>query len=156
MRVKDCLSLTGLICFFCIIIIYIFNRSDNKVEMGSKLSSVDESSRSSDLSVHDHIQQLINQYPVMVFSKSYCPYSMKAKKILSKYNLGKNYHVLELDKLPSKADDYQQELGKLTGASTVPRVFISGKFIGGGDDTAALQKRGELEKLLKEAKAIVD
>ncbi|CAF5080537.1 unnamed protein product, partial [Rotaria sp. Silwood1] len=36
------------------------------------------------------------------------------------------------------------------------RVFINGKCIGGGDDTMALEKRGDLERLLREAKAIVD
>ncbi|CAF0767792.1 unnamed protein product [Rotaria sp. Silwood1] len=124
--------------------------------MGSIWSSSDSSLSSSDLSVADHIQQLIHKYPVMVFSKSYCPYSSKAKNILSKYKLDKNYHVLELDQLPSRADQYQNELGKLTGAQTVPRVFINGKCIGGGDDTMALEKRGDLERLLREAKAIVD
>ncbi|CAF1297894.1 unnamed protein product [Rotaria magnacalcarata] len=125
--------------------------------MGSILSSSDaSSSSSSDLSVADHIQQLIKKYPVVVFSKSYCPYSSKAKSILAKYDLDKNYHVLELDQLSLKADEYQNELGKLTGAQTVPRVFINGKCIGGGDDTVALEKRGDLERLLKEAKAIAN
>ncbi|CAF2382994.1 unnamed protein product [Rotaria sp. Silwood2] len=124
--------------------------------MGSIWSSSGSSLSSSDLSVADHIQQLIHKYPVVVFSKSYCPYSSKAKNILSKYKLDNNYHVLELDHLSSKADQYQNELGKLTGAHTVPRVFINGKCIGGGDDTMALERRGDLERLLREAKAIVD
>ncbi|CAF3314866.1 unnamed protein product [Rotaria socialis] len=154
MRVKECICLMLFICIFFIIVIYIFGRSDSTVEMGSKWSSPDASISSSDLSVADHIQQLIHKYPVVVFSKSYCPYSSKAKSILAKYDLDKNYHVLELDHLSLKADEYQNELGKLTGAQTVPRVFINGKCIGGGDDTVALEKRGDLERLLKEAKAI--
>ncbi len=36
----------------------------------------------------------------------------------------------------------------------VPRVFIKGKFIGGGQETAALDRQGALEKMLKEAGAI--
>lgn len=122
--------------------------------MGSKVSS--DKSSSADLSVADHIQQLIHQYPVMVFSKTYCPYSRKAKSILSKYTLGDHYHVMELDQLTAKADEYQDELGKLTGARTVPRVFIGGKCIGGGDDTGALEKSGDLVRLLKEAKALIE
>ncbi|CAF0764933.1 unnamed protein product [Adineta steineri] len=156
MRVKTCIWLTLFIFIFSIVVIYISRGTNTKVEMGSILSSSDSPSSSSDLSVADHIQQLIKKYPVMVFSKSYCPYSTKAKSILSRYKLGNNYHVLELDQLPSKADAYQDELGKLTGARSVPRVFIGGKFIGGGDDTSALEKRGELVKLLKQANAIVD
>lgn len=30
----------------------------------------------------------------------------------------------------------------------VPRVFVNGKFIGGGDDVVRLDKNGELKKLL--------
>jgi glutaredoxin len=47
----------------------------------------------------------------MVLSKTYCPYSRKAKIILSKYQLGDDYHALELDQSSSKADEYQTELG---------------------------------------------
>jgi glutaredoxin 3 len=36
----------------------------------------------------------------------------------------------------------------VTGSETVPQVFINGKFIGGGDDTEAKFKSGELTKLL--------
>lgn len=45
----------------------------------------------------------------------------------------------------------QDALGEITGGRTVPRVFINGKFLGGGDDTAAAAANGTLEKLLKEA-----
>jgi glutaredoxin len=44
----------------------------------------------------------------------------------------------------------------LTGQSTVPNVFIAKKSIGGGDDTAALGRSGELDKLLAAAKALQD
>lgn len=159
MRVKDCLWLTLFFSLLFVISLYLYNRSDQSKKMGSLFSSSKPGSASSDdLSVPDHIQQLINKYPVMVFSKSYCPYSQKAKNVLSKYNMGENYHVLELDQLSpsSKIDEYQDALGKLTGARTVPRVFINGKFIGGGDDTSALDQKGDLQRLLKEAKALVE
>lgn len=44
----------------------------------------------------------------------------------------------------------------MTGAETVPRVFLDGKCIGGGDDTEKLEKSGELEKKLKEIGALED
>ena len=46
-------------------------------------------------------------------------------------------------------DAIQDEMGKVTGARSVPRVFIGGKFIGGGDDVARLAKSGELQALVK-------
>jgi glutaredoxin 3 len=55
---------------------------------------------------------------------------------------------MELDTV-SGASDIQRELGKITGATTVPRVFIGGECIGGGDETAALASSGELKKLLE-------
>ena len=47
-------------------------------------------------------------------------------------------------------DDIQNELASRTGARSVPRVFIDGAFIGGGDETAAMAKSGELQKMLEE------
>jgi glutaredoxin 3 len=51
-------------------------------------------------------------------------------------------------------DDYCDILGEMTGADTVPRVFIDGECIGGGDDTEKLEKKGELEKKLKQVGAL--
>jgi glutaredoxin 3 len=42
----------------------------------------------------------------------------------------------------------------MTGATSVPRVFVGGVFLGGGDDTVAAEKSGKLAKLLKEAGAL--
>jgi len=36
----------------------------------------------------------------------------------------------------------------------VPRVFIQGKFVGGGDETAALDSSGKLKTMLQDAGAI--
>jgi glutaredoxin 3 len=56
----------------------------------------------------------------------------------------------QLDNLPSGDNiiDIQDALYEVTGARSVPRVFIGGKFIGGGDDTAAKAASGELKQLL--------
>ena len=54
---------------------------------------------------------------------------------------------MELDGNP-ECDDIQDALAQLTGGRSVPRVFVGGAFIGGGDDTAAKARSGELAKLL--------
>jgi len=100
----------------------------------------------------EKINELIKENKVMVFSATYCPYCTKAKKILGKYKL-KDYKIVEIDKIPD-GDDYIGILGKMTGADTVPRVFIGGQCIGGGDDTERLDKKGDLEKKLKEVGAL--
>lgn len=48
----------------------------------------------------------------------------------------------------------QDYLNQLTGGRSVPRVFVAGKFIGGGDDTVAKQQSGELKKILQQAGAL--
>ena len=88
---------------------------------------------------------------MVVFSKSYCPYCTKAKAALSSIGALAGAKVYELDQSSPggfNAGDFQAELGKMTGATSVPRVFVNGKFIGGGDDTAALAKSGALAKML--------
>ena len=48
----------------------------------------------------------------------------------------------------------QDALLKLTGGRSVPRVFIGGKFVGGGDDTAAMGRDGRLKAALVAAGAM--
>jgi glutaredoxin 3 len=88
----------------------------------------------------------------MVFSKSWCPYCAKAKRILGAYQL-KGFKVLELDQGQDE-DAIQDVLKEMTGARSVPRVFIKGKCIGGGDDTERLERDGKLKQLLTEAGAL--
>lgn len=45
----------------------------------------------------------------------------------------------------------QDYLLELTGARSVPRVFVDGVCIGGGDDTDALARNGKLEVMLRNA-----
>ena len=81
---------------------------------------------------------------VIIFSKSYCPFSSKAKTILlDRYEIVPAPFVVELDTHPLGAA-LQQELAHWTGRRTVPNVLISGKSIGGGDDVAALDAQNEL------------
>lgn len=86
---------------------------------------------------------------VIIFSKSYCPHSARAKQILlNKYNIVPAPYVVELDQHPL-GPDLQAVLAQLTGRRTVPNVMVLGKSIGGGDDMAALDQSGEMESKLK-------
>mmetsp|Transcript_29371 Transcript_29371/g.62499 ORF Transcript_29371/g.62499 Transcript_29371/m.62499 type:complete len:243 (+) Transcript_29371:57-785(+) len=93
------------------------------------------------------VQNLISQNRVMVFSKTTCPFCAKAKAALAAESV--DFQVLELDQLPpAEALAIQRVLGDITGASTVPRVFVYGTCIGGGDETVMLQNSGDLRKML--------
>jgi hypothetical protein len=48
----------------------------------------------------------------------------------------------------------QDALLEITGGRSVPRVFIGGKFLGGGDDTVAAAANGKLKSLLEEVGAL--
>jgi glutaredoxin 3 len=103
------------------------------------------------------VDQIIAGNKVAVFSKTYCPYCVKAKNVLAKYDIN-GIRIVELDELEdsSQVDVIQDYLNKITGARTVPRVFINGKCIGGGDDTARLDRDNKLKELLKNAGALTD
>jgi len=101
------------------------------------------------LSTREWVAEQIAAAPVVVFSKSYCPYCRKAKAALKAAGVKPEaLLVLELEDRPD-VDAIQAVLGDLTGATTVPRVFIGGKFVGGGDDTAAMQAAGKLRGMLE-------
>lgn len=77
---------------------------------------------------------------VVIFSKSYCPYSKRAKGILlEKYSIEPAPYVVELDQHPL-GPQLQGLLGDMTGRTTVPNIMIQEKSIGGGDDIAELDK----------------
>ena len=104
-------------------------------------------------SVKSKIDNLLKEKKVVVISKSYCPYCTKAKQALAEYQiLPECIEILEIDN-DSDCDEIQNYMKALTGARSVPRVFIGGKCIGGGDETASMHKNGKLGKMLKEVGA---
>mmetsp|Transcript_46244 Transcript_46244/g.116449 ORF Transcript_46244/g.116449 Transcript_46244/m.116449 type:complete len:171 (+) Transcript_46244:3-515(+) len=92
-----------------------------------------------------YVQHLIDSNPVMVFSKSYCPYCRRAKETFR--SLGVKIHVVELDQADRGAE-IQATLATLTGQRTVPNVFIGGKHIGGSDTVSGLASENKLKPLV--------
>ncbi|XP_059382025.1 glutaredoxin-1 [Carassius carassius] len=86
---------------------------------------------------------------VVVFLKPSCPYCVLAKDVLSKYKF-KSGH-LELIDISGRSDmsGIQDYLHQITGARTVPRVFIGEQCIGGGSDVDGLDRSGKLEGMLQ-------
>ncbi|KAL1306759.1 hypothetical protein AAFC00_005422 [Neodothiora populina] len=95
------------------------------------------------------LNSILKKSPIIIFSKSYCPYSKKAKHILlDGYNIVPAPYVEELDLHPLGAR-LQAALEKSTGRRTVPNVLINGKSIGGGDDVANFDAEDKLVDLIK-------
>ena len=85
---------------------------------------------------------------VAIFSKSYCPYSKRAKMALLRKGILPV--VVELDERED-GSDIQKELLDMTGQKTVPSVWVNGKYIGGSDDTVSGLKNpyGPFKDVLK-------
>ncbi|CAJ1930273.1 unnamed protein product [Sphenostylis stenocarpa] len=96
-------------------------------------------------SVSAFVQNAIYSNRITVFSKSYCPYCLRAKRILA--GLSEKPIVVELD-LRDDGYEIQSVLLDLIGRRTVPQVFVNGRHIGGSDDLSAAVQSGELQKLL--------
>ncbi|KAB2057054.1 Glutaredoxin-C5, chloroplastic -like protein [Gossypium arboreum] len=99
----------------------------------------------------DSVTKTVADNPVVVYSKSWCPFSSEVKSLFKK--LGVEPLVIELDELGPQGPQLQNVLEGLTGQRTVPNVFIGGKHIGGCTDTVELYHNGELESLLSDANA---
>ncbi|ALC40943.1 Grx-1 [Drosophila busckii] len=89
------------------------------------------------------IREIIANNKVVIFSKSYCPYCSMAKEQFRKLDV--KMTIVELDYRPD-GDEIQAVLGEMTGARTVPRCFINGKFVGGGTDVKRLYEQGILQR----------
>jgi glutaredoxin len=90
---------------------------------------------------------------VIIFSKSYCPYSKRAKGVLlEKYVIEPAPFVVELDEHPLGAK-LQAKLRETTGRGTVPNIMVSGKSIGGGDDISAMDNDKTLATKIKNTAA---
>ncbi|KAJ0970375.1 hypothetical protein J5N97_023269 [Dioscorea zingiberensis] len=106
------------------------------------------SSSSTGPSLEESVKKTVKEHPVVVYSKTWCSYSMEVKALLER--LGVEPHVIELDQLGSEGRELQDALETVTGQFTVPNVFIGGKHIGGCTDTLDLYHKGELTNLLGE------
>ncbi|KAG0349032.1 hypothetical protein BG004_002560 [Podila humilis] len=91
------------------------------------------------------IRQSIAENPVMIFSKSYCPYCLRVKDLFDDMQV--KYKALELDE-HELGDEIQQSLKAFSGQSTVPNVYVKGSHVGGSDATHAAQTSGRLQELL--------
>ncbi|KAF8854913.1 glutaredoxin [Acephala macrosclerotiorum] len=94
-------------------------------------------------------QNIIDENPVTIFSKSYCPYCKATKALLNE--LGAKFYTIELDQVDDGAD-IQAALKEINGQTSVPNIYIKQQHIGGNSDLQA--KKGDLPTLLKDAGAI--
>lgn len=94
------------------------------------------------------VEKLLAEKPIVIFSKEWCPFCKKAKDAFE--DIEAKFFAKELEnpeKKPLVEDPtyFTQYLAARTNQGTsVPKVFIKGEFIGGGDDVVAMAKSGQL------------
>ncbi|KAF3078025.1 hypothetical protein TWF569_005482 [Orbilia oligospora] len=99
--------------------------------------------------VTTELDEILKRSPIIIFSKTYCPYSKAAKRLLlDKYTITPAPFVVELDN-HDHGSEIQDALQKQTGRRTVPNILVLGKSIGGSDDIAALESEGQLVEKVK-------
>ncbi|ESQ36629.1 hypothetical protein EUTSA_v10009174mg [Eutrema salsugineum] len=99
----------------------------------------------------EKISNLLEDKPVVIFSRSSCCMSHTIKSLISGY--GANPTVYELDEM-SNGPEIERALVELGCKPTVPAVFIGQQLIGGANQLMSLQVRNQLASLLRRAGAI--
>jgi glutaredoxin 3 len=83
---------------------------------------------------------------VLMYSTASCPYCIRAKALLAQRGVTELQDVrVDLDPAARGA------MIERTGRRTVPQIFIGGKHVGGCDDLIALDRTGDLARLLAQA-----
>lgn len=89
------------------------------------------------------ILNLVFLMSVQIYTTKTCLYCVRAKALLEKKNI--NYQEIDISNDQNLRNDM---IKKANGRTTIPQIFINDQHIGGCDDLYALDKKGELDKLL--------
>ncbi|KAI0949018.1 hypothetical protein AcW1_008734 [Taiwanofungus camphoratus] len=101
-----------------------------------------------DVDWDSHLKTLKADHPLVVFSKTFCPFSQRAKSLLKSYDIYPPPTIVELN-TRSDGPLIQQILLRLTDRRTVPNVLLLGESLGGSDDVHQLHDEHKLKALLE-------
>ncbi len=80
--------------------------------------------------------------PIVIYTKSWCPYCHSAKELFRR----KGLTFTEIDVTTDR--DGQVEMTRRAGGRTsVPQIFVGDTHVGGCDDLYALERAGRLDAL---------
>jgi glutaredoxin 3 len=79
---------------------------------------------------------------IEVYSKSWCPYSKRAKQDLEENGVSYDENDVTSDSVR------EQEMINRSGRTSVPQIFIDGYHLGGSDDLRIAEANGQLDRLL--------
>ena len=79
---------------------------------------------------------------VIVYSTTWCPFCIKAKRLLD--NKKVKYNEINVS-----APEERAKMVALTGGRTVPQIVIDDQPVGGCDELYALERSGKLDDFLQ-------
>ena len=80
---------------------------------------------------------------IEIYTKAFCGFCSRAKSLLDRKGAGFQAIDVTMDRA-----GFDAMVDRAHGRRTVPQIFIDGKHIGGSDDLAELEAKGELDALL--------
>lgn len=80
---------------------------------------------------------------ITIYTTILCPYCLMAKQLLKRK--GASYDEIDVTGKPALRAEMRAKAG---GRGTVPQIWIGDTHIGGCDDLYALNRTGELDRLL--------
>ena len=100
--------------------------------------------------IEQEVQKEIQENKILIYGKGTksapkCGFTMETIQFFDRY--GYPYEVIDVLENPAK----REHLSKMTNWPTLPKVFINGTFYGDTDILDPMEKKGEIEPLLKEA-----
>jgi glutaredoxin 3 len=87
----------------------------------------------------------MTQPVVTLYVSHWCPYCQRAKSLLTQKNVAFSEINVEDDA------KLREEMMARSNRRTVPQIFIGDKHVGGCDDLFALDRSGELDRLIQGA-----
>ena len=87
----------------------------------------------------------MTQPTVTVYVADWCPYCQRAKSLLQEKNVIFNEINVEEDEAA------REQMITRSKRRTVPQIFVGDKHVGGCDELLALDRSGELDRLIQGA-----
>ncbi|WP_268808438.1 glutaredoxin [Roseovarius albus] len=95
----------------------------------------------------ERVNQIIAEKPVVVFALEWCEFCWSVRKMFAA--AGIQYESIDLDSVAYQPDnlgiEMRSALRQITGAPTIPQIFVGGEHIGGATETFDAFNDGSLQ-----------
>jgi glutaredoxin 3 len=80
----------------------------------------------------------------MMYATRFCPFCVMARRLLRAKGVA--FEEIAVD----GCTELRMKMREMSGRHTVPQIWIGGRHIGGYEEIADLERRGELDVILKQ------